>query len=393
MCEKRDSFAAINFTQLLLPYIYSDNYGNKCKAEVNIYIMKNIILLSFSIFLFTACNNDKTPKTVELSQIAGETMGTYYKVTYRDNLQRNFKAEIDSLLIQVNAEVSTYEPESTISLFNKTAESIDLENNVFSGSLEAANHNKHFITNFLAAKQVYEESKGSFDPTVMPLVNYWGFGYTPKKAVEQADTVKIDSIMQYVGFDKVDFRRDEESIVKKSLSGVKLDFSACAKGYGVDAVRRLLRDKNLKDFYVEIGGESAGNGNGSTGNGWTVAVAIPKAGVVATDVAQIIRLKDKAIATSGNYINFHEVNGKKYAHTISPQTGFPKASNLLSASIFTDECMMSDAYATACMVMGLEEAKAFIEGLQGVEALFIFSNEKGELETVYTEGVKDMIVE
>ena len=181
--------------------------------------------------------------------------------------------------------------------------------------------------------------------------------------------------------------------VKKSLPGVKLDFSACAKGYGVDAVRRFLRDKDLVDFYVEIGGESAGNGHGSSGNGWTVAVAIPKEGVVATDVAQIIRLNDKAIATSGNYINFYEVNGAKYAHTINPKTGFPKASNLLSASIFTDECMMSDAYATACMVMGLDEAKAFIEGLQGVEGLFIFSNEKGELETVYTDGVRDMIVE
>jgi len=361
--------------------------------KVNTTNMKNILLLTLSILFLSACKNDNTPKAVTLTKIAGETMGTYYKVTYRDSLQRNFKTQIDSLLVAVNAEVSTYEPESTISIFNKTADSLDLENNVYSGSLEAANHNKHFITNLLAAKQVYEESKGSFDPTVMPLVNYWGFGYTPKKAVEQADTVKIDSIMQYIGFDKVDFRRDEESIVKKSLAGVKLDFSACAKGYGVDAVRRFLRDKDLKDFYVEIGGESAGHGNGSTGNGWTVAVAIPKAGVVATDVAQIIRLDHKAIATSGNYINFYEVNGKKYAHTISPKTGFPQASNLLSASIFTDECMMSDAYATACMVMGLDAAKEFIEGLQGVEGLFIFSNEKGELETVYTEGVKDMIVE
>ena len=382
MCEKRDSFAAIKF-------ISTGCFS--CQGQYN--DMKNILLLTFSILFLSACNQDKTPKVIPLTQVTGETMGTYYKVTYRDTLQRNFKAQIDSLLVQVNAEVSTYEPESTISIFNKTADSLDLENNVFSGSLEAANHNKHFITNFLAAKQVYEESKGNFDPTVMPLVNYWGFGYTPKKAVEQADTVKIDSIMQYVGFDKVDFRRDEESVVKKSLSGVKLDFSACAKGYGVDAVRRFLRDKGMVDFYVEIGGESAGNGNGSSGDGWTVAVAIPKEGVVATDVAQIIRLKDKAIATSGNYINFYEVNGKKYAHTISPQTGFPKASNLLSASIFTDECMMSDAYATACMVMGLEEAKAFIEGLQGVEGLFIFSNDKGELETVFTEGVKDMIVE
>lgn len=355
--------------------------------------MKNILLITLSIFLLTACNNDNTKEPIALSKITGQTMGTYYKVTYRDSLKRNFKSQIDSLLIQVNAEVSTYEPESTISVFNKIADSLDLENNVFSGDIVAANNNQHFITNLLAAKQVYKESEGSFDPTVMPLVNYWGFGYTPKKAVEQTDTMKIDSIMQYVGFDKVEFRRDEESIVKKNLAGVKLDFSACAKGYGVDAVRRFLRDRGLQDFYVEIGGESAGNGNGSTGDGWTVAVAIPKAGVVATDISQIIRLKDKAIATSGNYINFYEVNGRKYAHTINPKTGFPEASNLLSASIFTDECMMSDAYATACMVMGLEAAKVFIEGLEGVEGLFIFSNEKGELETVFTEGVKGMIVE
>jgi len=319
-------------------------------------------------------------------------MGTYYKASYRDSLNRDFKKEIDSLLVQVNAEVSTYESESTITIFNKIPDSLNLENNVFSGDAAAANHNKHFITNLLAAQQVFEESKGAFDPTVMPLVNYWGFGYTPKKAVEQVDSVKIDSIMQYVGFAKVEFNREEEAIVKKTSPGVKLDFSACAKGYGVDAVARFLADKGCTDYYTEIGGESVGFGNGSSGDGWTVAVAIPKEGVVATDVAQVIRLKNKAIATSGNYINFYEVNGNKYAHTISPKTGFPQASNLLSASIFTDECMMSDAYATACMVMGLEKAKPFIEGLPGVEGLFIFSNEKGELETVYTAGVEQMLV-
>lgn len=354
--------------------------------------MKNLLFLSVFTFLIFSCKNDKK-EPVALTQINGETMGTYYKVTVRDSLQRNFKPAIDSVLIAVNKEVNTYDSTSTISIFNRLPDSLDLQNNVFSGEAKAANNNKHFITNLLAAKQVHAETDGDFDPTVMPLVNYWGFGYTPKKAVVQADSVKIDSLMQMVGFDKIIFRQDEEAVIGKTRQGVMLDFSALAKGYGVDAVARYLSRQNLTDYYVEIGGESYAQGNGSTGNGWTVAVAVPQAGKAMTDAAQIIRLKNQAIATSGNYINFYEVDGKKYAHTINPKTGYPEANTLLSASIFTDECMMSDAYATACMVMGLEKAKALLEKLPGVEGLLIYSDAAGELQTYVTKGAQGMVVE
>ena len=367
MCKKRDSFAG------------------------KIYPMKYLLSVFTLVCLFCSCKTDAP--TLAFTQVKGETMGTYYTVTYRDSLGRDFKTQFDSILAQVNAEVSTYEPQSTITIFNKTADSLDLKNNVFSGDQAAAEHNKHFITNLLAAKQVYEESNGAFDPTVMPLVNYWGFGYTPKKPVEQTDTLKIDSLMRYVGFEKITFRRDEESVISKQLPGVQLDFSACAKGYGVDAVGRFLSQKGLKDYYVEIGGESLGSGNGKSGDGWTVAVAVPKEGAATTDFSQIVRLRDKAIATSGNYINFYEVNGNKYAHTINPKTGYPQASNLLSATVFTDECMMSDAYATACMVMGSEAAQTFIEGLEGVEGMFIYADEKGDLQTKYTTGARKMTAE
>lgn len=355
--------------------------------------MKNTLLILLSILFFSSCKKEVKTPSIDFTTVGGETMGTYYKVTYSDSLKRDFKKDIDSLLVAINLELSTYIDTSTISIFNQTTDSLSLHNHVYNGISEDAQRNKHFITNIEASKQVYEQSQGAFDPTVMPLVNYWGFGYTPKKAVEKVDSLTIDSIMQYIGYNKITFSRGEDCVVKKSLAGVKIDMSACAKGYGVDAVGRLLSQNGLKDYYVEIGGESVGFGNGKSGDGWNVAITIPKENAAILDYKAIIKLKNKAIATSGNYRNFHEVNGSKYAHTINPKTGFPEASRLLSASIFTDECMMADAYATACMVMGLEKAKPFIDSLQGVEGYFIFSTETGELKTEYTEGVKAMILE
>lgn len=353
-------------------------------------MMKNYILFLLFLFSFTACKNDKP---ISLTKLQGETMATYYKVSYRDSLQRNFQREIDSLLITINKEVNTYDSTSTISIFNKSIkDSLDLENNVFSGNSKEATNNQHFISNILAAKQVWEESNGFFDPTVMPLVNYWGFGYTPKRAIEQVDSVKIDSLLDFVGFDKISFTRGETAMLKKALPNVQIDFSACAKGYAVDAIGRWLSMQNISDYYVEIGGESIGFGNGSSGNGWIVAIGTPKVGAELTDAESIIRLTDGAIATSGNYRNFYDVKGEKYAHSINPKTGFPQANTLLSASIFTDECMMSDAYATACMIMRPDSAKAFIERLPGVEGLFIVSDEQGNMNSIYTEGVKKMFV-
>ena len=345
--------------------------------------MKKVFLPLFPLLLLFACGKDERPPALE---VRGETMGTYFKVTYYDSLQRDLSPQIVSELERVNQEVNTYDSTSVISIFNRAEDSLDLETSYFSSDSEKANNNKHFITNFQAAKMVHEQSGGAFDPTLMPLVNYWGFGYTPKRAVVAADSVEIDSLLRFVGMEKVELRIGDNTVVRKMLPGVKLDFSACAKGYGVDAVGRVISKMGIEHYYVEIGGESLGVGNGSTGKGWTVGVAVPDAEAGSNKISRVVRLQNTAIATSGNYKNFYEVNGSKYAHTINPETGYPEAGNLLSASVFTDECMMSDAYATACMVMGLEKAKPFIEKLPGVEAFFIYADENGDFQTEMTSG-------
>ena len=144
---------------------------------------------------------------------------------------------------------------------------------------------------------------------------------------------------------------------------------------------------------MEIGGELRTKGKNSRGKIWTTAINTPRINAQLNEYEAIIKVNNKAIATSGNYRNFHEVNGEWYGHEINPKTGFPEKSNLLSVTIMANDCMSADAYATAMMVMGFEKSKALTEKLNNIDAFFIFANEAGELETFYTKGFEGTIVE
>jgi thiamine biosynthesis lipoprotein len=310
-------------------------------------------------------------------------MGTTYNVNYEGNI--NYQEGVDSVLVIVNSEVNTYDPNATISKFNQSETGIDLQ--VAIDDVESSLHptRKHFIKNFITAKMIYEKTQGAFDPTVMPLVNYWGFGYTPKKPVDAVDTMKIDSLKSFIGMNKINY---EGTQLKKSIAGVQLDFSALAKGYGVDEVGRYLESKGINNYMVEIGGEARTKGKNSKGEYWNMGVSTPDELARITALVAAIRLSNESIATSGNYRNFYEVNGMKYSHTINPKTGFPERNNLLSATIVAENCMLADALATACMVLGLEDAKKLVADMQNIEAYFIFSNQDGEMESYLTSGLK-----
>lgn len=336
----------------------------------------NSFILFGIVTMCLACKNEPA-KVVKYIELNGKTMGTTYTIKYLDSLNRNFKPAIDSLLIALNNEVSTYEPESFISLFNKSEAAFKYLNLLDKG----AKMPQHFKANFEKSKEVFENSEGYFDPTVMPIVNYWGFGYTEKRPVEQIDSVKVDSLMKLVGFDKITQQREKDGWVYliKDSPGVQLDFSAIAKGYGVDMVAILLKEKDLENYYVEIGGELIAHGKNPQSNWWTIGINTPSEKAVITDFQSKIALQNQAVATSGNYRNFYEVNGKKYAHTLNPKTGYPEKNTLLSATVFANDCMTADAYATACMAMGLEKATVMINKLNGVEAYFLYSDLKGKV--------------
>jgi thiamine biosynthesis lipoprotein len=323
-----------------------------------------------------ACKSEPT-SIVKYIELTGKTMGTTYSIKYLDSLNRDFKPQIDSLLIAVNNEVSTYEPESFISLVNKSEEAFQYVNLL----KKKAKLPRHFKANFEKAKEVFKNSNGYFDPTVMPIVNYWGFGYTEKRPVEKIDTAKVDSLMNFVGFNKVTQRSAKDGWVYliKDSPGVQLDFSAIAKGYGVDVVANLLHQKGLQNYFVEIGGELIAHGKNAKNNWWTIGINTPAEKAAVSDIQSKVTLQNKAMATSGNYRNFYEVNGVKYAHTLNPKTGFPEKNTLLSATVFAVDCMSADAYATACMAMGLEKAMTMIDKLDNMEAYFLFSDANGNV--------------
>jgi thiamine biosynthesis lipoprotein len=312
-------------------------------------------------------------------QLEGETMGTYYRITYADAEERDFQPEIDELLRDLNMQVSTYIESSTISRFNRAERELVLS--------EA---DTHFLANLEAARTIYERTDGAFDPTVMPLVNYWGFGYAEKKPVTGVDSTRVDSLMRFVGMDKVTLSRENgQAVLRKMLPGVQLDFSALAKGYGVDLVGRRLEAKGVRHYLIDIGGELVGRGKSPRGMAWKVGINVPREEAAFSEIQQTIPLVDKAVATSGNYRNFYEVDGVKYSHTINPKTGYPERNTLLSASVFAGDCMTADGYATACMVMGVDKAYELIDRLPELEAYFIYSDPAGLMQVRYTEGLAD----
>lgn len=330
--------------------------------------MKAISLIS--VFIFFACNSPNK----EIKEIFGETMGTTYSIRYYSDSEESIKPSIDSLLRVVNQSLSTYIPNSTISLFNR-ADSVSVIDS-------------YFKINFEKAQEVYEKSDGSFDATVMPLVNTWGFGF--EKINSEIDSSLIDSLLNFVGFDKVFVQNNE---VYKKRKGVMLDFSALAKGFGVDEVARFLERNGIRNFTVEIGGEIVCKGKKHDGSNWAIGVEKPIDDVSGThrEIEIIIPLENSAMATSGNYRNFYVRNGKKYAHEINPKTGYPVDHNLLSATVVANDCMTADAWATAFMVMGLERSKQLLSELPHIDVFFIFGNEDGSTSTYLSPGMEKRI--
>jgi len=334
---------------------------------------KNIIyslLLLASIFIVYQYRQSQQPQQL-LVAFTGTTMGTTYTVKYLDAQERDLQRAVDSLLVVFNQSLSTYEKNSEINTFNQTT--------LMRYRLP------YFYPVLQKSKDIYEVTQGAFDPTVAPLVNAWGFG--PNRG-ETPDSTQIDSLLSMVGFDSIFF---DSVAVCKLKPGIKLDFSAIAKGYGVDVVAQLIASRGIKDYFVEIGGEVVCSGNNDRGTLWTIGVNVPKIDAGATQTFGTVQLNNQGMATSGNYRNYYVRDGKKYAHTISPYTGYPVEHSLLSATVVAPDCMTADAYATAFMVMGIEKAKAIIKQ-QGLEAFLIYSNDAGDMEAFITDGLKAKVL-
>ena len=276
---------------------------------------------------------------------------------------------------RIDLSLSTYVPASIISGINKNDTAVIVDD--------------HFINVFNQSIEVSEKTNGLFDVTVAPVINAWGFGFTKKANV---DSVMIDSLLEFIGYKMV--KLEGKKLVKQKPQSM-LDFNAIAQGYTVDVLATYLESKGITNYLVELGGEVRAKGKKNKDKYWTVGIDQPNE--IPTDgrpLQAIIKLKDRALATSGNYRKFYVEDGKKYAHIIDPYTGYPAKHNLLSATVLANDCMTADAYATAFMVMGLEKSKHFLsehKELQ-LEVFFIY-DEKGVWKTYNSETLKEWIEE
>jgi len=311
---------------------------------------------------------------LESASIQGETQGTTYHITYLDTKHRNLQPEIEKLLVDFDFSVSTYNPYSIITRVNQNDKDVEVDD--------------YFKVCFKKAKQVWKDTEGAFDPTVYPLVNMWGFGPGKKEKIEKA---KIDSVLQFVGFNLIELKGNK--VIKKDPR-VALDFNAFAQGYSVDVVSHFLNKKGITSYFVEIGGEVYAKGMDINGKKWIVGLEQPKDNKISINpLIANAHISNMAISTSGNNRRFFIENGVKYAHHLDPKTGYPAKNNLLSASLFSSDCITTDAYATGVLVMGLEKAKVFLKNHPNIQAFLIYSDEQGGYKFYKTEKMDSIIVE
>ncbi len=313
--------------------------------------MKNLILILSSVFLF-ACNSANKNQSNNYVEVIGKTQGTHYRIVH--NSSNVLKSDIDSLFSDFDEKFNNYIPNSIISRYNTNDSSLT----------EFPEQFKVFMDKSF---EIYSLTNGAFDISCAPLVNAWKFGFKNDSLLP--DSAKVDSIMNFIGMDKI----ANNSTYSKQDNRIQIISNAIAQGYSVDLVANLLESKGATSYLIDVGGELRTKGQNSKGKTWVIGINVPKENSAATDFAETIAVENKSVATSGNYRKFYTANGKKYSHTIDPITGYPVRHSLLSATIITSDCIYADALATACMVIGLDSAKALINSKPNCEALFIYS--------------------
>lgn len=330
--------------------------------------MKRLFIIVFVFFVAVSC---KTPNQAYIKN-SGFIFGTYYQLTYQNANNKDLHSEVKELLHELDLSFSTYNPNSTVSKINQNV---------------PINPDTLFFNVFKKSQEIAALTYGAFDATVAPLVNAWGFGFTKKDSITAE---LLDSILQFVGYEKVQLDNKQ---IKKTDKRLKLDFSAIAKGYSVDIVADFLHHKGCENYLVDIGGEVVAFGQNQSGETWRVGINQPNDNepMAAHELQAITSLSNKAMATSGNYRNFYIKDGKKFAHTIDPRTGYPVNHNLLSATVVADNCMTADALATACMVLGTDSARLLIEKMNNVDAFLIYSESNKKNQTFMTNGFQKMI--
>lgn len=330
------------------------------------------IVVGFSlILLFSSCR-----ETATYENFAGFAQGTTYSMVFENNGRLNpqdLQSDVEKILREFDLSLSLYVDSSVLSRVNRN---------------EVLVVDDYFREAFRISAVISEMTDGAFDITVGPLVRAWGFG--PEESRNFSES-KRDSLLKLVGMDKV---KIENGRVIKAIPGINLDFNAIAQGYSVDVICDYFSSRGIKSFLVEIGGEVRVKGD-KQGVLWRIGIDRPEDNnnLPGNDLQAVISLKDRSLATSGNYRKFYIENGIKYSHTIDPRTGYPARNQLLSATIIATDCATADGIATACMVIGKDKAIEFLGFHPEFDAFLVFSDDSGNYQTWSTENLKRYISE
>lgn len=335
-------------------------------------------LKRFCSFLVVVIALISCDKTNDFYSIQGEAQGSTYSIKYIATQEKVTKNQIDSLLTAFDLSLSTYRPDSKISKINSGDSTVVVD--------------EFFTETFQLSNQIYKETNGLFDPTIGVLVNAYGFG--PNKKQENLSEKQIDSLLQFVGFDKITLNSNKT--ISKRHKETFIDFNAIAQGYSVDVVVNYLRSKGIENAIVEIGGELFALGKNTIDNkNWIVGIDDPLQKPEERTLIAKVNLENLGMATSGNYrkVMIDEKTGKKFVHIINPKTGLAQKNNVLSATVLSKSSAISDGYATAFMLMSLEESKVFLEKHPELYVMLLYSDSDNKMQQFTTDNFKKLIKE
>lgn len=287
--------------------------------------------------------------------IDGQAQGTSYRIQYYAPNSIVSKIEIDSVLNVIDRSMSLYDKQSLISVFNETDKSIALDN--------------HMANVVKRSFDLNHTSKGVFDITVMPLVNLWGFG--PNRINSFPQPQEIDSILQFVGMDKL--LLDGNTLIKKDKR-VQVDLNGIAQGYSVDVISHLLDSKGIESYLVELGGEIKVKGHKDVNIPFEIAIESPQNTKYSNVVLQ---LTDKAVTTSGNYRRTFDLEGRRIHHHINPHDGYPVQNNVASVTVIAPTAMDADGYDNVFMAMTPEEGVNLANSLKDIDVYIIYKDGDG----------------
>lgn len=337
-------------------------------------VFKPFCSLVIALFFFS-CQQESKPT---FFIIQGEAQGSTYAIKYIAIEEVTSKTEIDSLLTAFDLSLSTYRPDSKISKINSGDSTIVVDD--------------FFINTFEVSNQIFQETNGLFDPTIGVLVNAYGFG--PNKKSVNLSPNQIDSTLQYVGFDKV--KLNEDNTISKKHNQTYFDFNAIAQGYSVDVVVDFLKSKGIKNAIVEIGGELFALGKNTIENkNWVVGIDDPLQTPEERTLIAKINLENLGMATSGNYrkVMLDETTGEKFVHIINPKTGLSQKGNVLSATVLAKNGALADGYATAFVIMTLEESKLFLQNHPELYVMLLYTDAENQMQQYLTDNFKKLIIE